>query len=206
MKARPGSLRTFRSSCANRHLPTTRFLPVAIASARHPNTDLTEVRALCIQIRESIDFSSSLRRWGRRYPYAGYGSWFCDWLFSEDAVPYNSFGNGSAMRVSAIGWAFNDLDVILHEAARSSAITHNHPEGIKGAQAVAAAIFVARSGQGKDKIAALLSDRFGYDCTADLRVFQQHGGLPGNVARGGGGIPPLNRFRGRCAQRCLLRW
>jgi ADP-ribosylglycohydrolase len=133
--------------------------------------------AVASAVREGTDFSSSLRRWGRRYPEAGYGSWFCDWLFSEDAVPYNSFGNGSAMRVSAIGWAFNDLDVVLREAARSAAITHNHPEGIKGAQAVAAAIFVARSGQGKDKIAALLSDRFGYDCTADLRVFQQHGGF-----------------------------
>jgi ADP-ribosylglycohydrolase len=133
--------------------------------------------AVASAIREGVDYGSSMRRWGRRYPYAGYGGWFLDWLFREDAGPYNSFGNGSAMRVSAIGWAFEDLDVILREAARSAVVTHNHPEGIKGAQAVAAAILVARGGQGKDKIAALLSDRFGYDCSMGLSALQRRGGF-----------------------------
>ena len=133
--------------------------------------------AVASAIREDVDFVTSIRRWGRRYPHAGYGSWFRDWLFREDAAPYNSFGNGSAMRVSPIGWAFDDLDIVLHEAARSAEVTHNHPEGIKGAQAVAAAIFVARTGGTKDQIAALLSDRFGYDCTMRLSALQRRGGF-----------------------------
>ena len=81
------------------------------------------------------------------------------------------------MRVAAIGWAFEDLDVVLREATKSAEVTHNHPEGIKGAQAVAAAILLARAGQGKDLIAALLSDRFGYDCTMDLSGLQRRGGF-----------------------------
>lgn len=77
------------------------------------------------------------------------------------------------MRVAAIGWAFDGLDEVLHEAAKSAEVTHNHPEGIKGAQAVASAILVARMGHTKGQIAALLSDRFGYDCTDDLCDFQR---------------------------------
>ena len=146
-----------------------------------PGSTFTDDTVLTIAvgsaIREGVDFGASIRRWGRRYPHAGYGGWFREWLFREDAAPYNSFGNGSAMRVSPIGWAFDDLDVILHEAAKSAEVTHNHPEGIKGAQAVAAAIFVARSGQGKERIAALLSDRFGYDCTMGLSALQRRGGF-----------------------------
>jgi ADP-ribosylglycohydrolase len=133
--------------------------------------------AVASAIREGVDYGTSIRRWGRRYPYAGYGGWFRDWLFREDAAPYNSFGNGSAMRVAAIGWAFADLDVVLREATKSAEVTHNHPEGIKGAQAVAAAILLARAGQGKDQIAALLSDRFGYDCTMGLSALQRQGGF-----------------------------
>jgi ADP-ribosylglycohydrolase len=133
--------------------------------------------AVANAIREGVEYGTSIRRWGRRYPYAGYGGWFRDWLFREDAAPYNSFGNGSAMRVAPIGWAFDDLDLVLHEASKSAEVTHSHPEGIKGAQAVAAAIFVARAGQGKDQIAALLSDRFGYDCTMGLSALQRRGGF-----------------------------
>lgn len=85
--------------------------------------------------------------------------------------------NGSAMRVAAIGWAFDDLDVVLRRAAESAEPTHNHPEGIKGAQAVAAAILVARTGRGKDHVAALLSERFGYDCTIRLCSVRRRGGF-----------------------------
>ena len=131
--------------------------------------------AVASAIMGGADFAASLRRWGRRYPDVGYGPWFNDWLFSDDAAPYNSFGNGSAMRVSAVGWAFDDLNVVLREAAKSAEVTHNHPEGIKGAQAVAAAILVARTGWTKDQIAALLSDRFGYDCTIGLSSLQRRG-------------------------------
>ncbi len=131
--------------------------------------------AVASAVREGAEYGASLRRWGRRYPDAGYGGWFREWLFRDDAAPYNSFGNGSAMRVAAIGWAFDDLTVVLREATRSAAVTHNHPEGIKGAQAIAAAVRIARSGQPKDRIAALLSDRFGYDCTTELSVLQRRG-------------------------------
>ncbi|HEU0007417.1 MAG TPA: ADP-ribosylglycohydrolase family protein, partial [Terriglobia bacterium] len=133
--------------------------------------------AVASAIREGAEFATSLRRWGRRYPHAGYGGWFYDWLFRDTPAPYNSFGNGSAMRVAAIGWAFDDLDAVLREAAKSAEVTHNHPEGIKGAQAVAAAILVARTGQTKDQIAALLSDGFGYDCTMGLSSLQRRCGF-----------------------------
>ncbi len=133
--------------------------------------------AVASAIREGGDFSASIRRWGRRYPNAGYGGWFYDWLFQDDAAPYNSFGNGSAMRVAAIGWAFDDLDVVLCQAAKSAEMTHNHPEGIKGAQAVAAAVWLARAGRTKDQIAALLSDRFGYDGSMGLSALRRRGGF-----------------------------
>jgi ADP-ribosylglycohydrolase len=133
--------------------------------------------AVANAIRKGADFGTSIRRWGRRYPDAGYGGWFYRWLFQDDAGPYNSFGNGSAMRVAAIGWAFDDLDVVLREATKSAEVTHNHPEGIRGAQAVAAAVLVARLGQTKDQIAALLSDRFGYDCSVRLDTLHRRGGF-----------------------------
>jgi len=146
-----------------------------------PGSTFTDDTVLTIAVASAVlsgtDFAVSLRRWGRRYPHAGYGGWFHDWLFRDDAGPYGSFGNGSAMRVAAIGWAYDDLNVVLREAAKSAEVTHNHPEGIKGAQAVAAAILAARTGRTKDQIATLLSDRFGYDCTIGLNSLQRRGGF-----------------------------
>jgi ADP-ribosylglycohydrolase len=150
--------------------------PLFVPGSRFTDDTVLTV-AVASAIREEADFGASIRRWGRRYPHAGYGGWFRDWLFREDSAPYNSFGNGSAMRVAAIGWAFDDLETVLREATKSAQVTHNHPEGIKGAQAVAAVIRVARSGQTKDAIAALLSDRFGYDCSIGLTMLQRRGGF-----------------------------
>lgn len=133
--------------------------------------------AVASAILDGVDYAASLRRWGRQYPRAGYGGWFYDWLFRDAAGPYNSFGNGSAMRAAAIGWAFDDLDTVLREAAKSAEVTHNHPEGIKGAQAVTAVILAARGGQTKDQIARLLSARFNYDCSARLSDLQRRGGF-----------------------------
>ncbi|MBR4136080.1 MAG: ADP-ribosylglycohydrolase family protein [Bacteroidales bacterium] len=97
-------------------------------------------------------------------PMGGYGGSFYRWLFSgRERKPYNSWGNGSAMRVSAVGWAFDTLDETLRVAELSASITHNHPEGIKGAQATAAAIFLARNGKTKDEIKAYVEEMFGYD-------------------------------------------
>jgi ADP-ribosylglycohydrolase len=109
------------------------------------------------------DYAAAYMRWGRKYPNRGYGGSFRHWLGGEIQGPYNSFGNGSAMRVSPVGWAFETLDETLSEATRSASVTHDHPEGIKGAQAVAAAIFLARHGADKEEIRTTISDWFGYD-------------------------------------------
>lgn len=152
--------------------PTAKNFPLFVPGSRFTDDTVLTI-AVASAIREGTEFGTTIRRWGQRYPNAGYGGRFRDWLFREDAGPYNSFGNGSAMRVAAVGWAFDDLDVVLRKAAETAEVTHNHPEGIKGAQAVAAAVLVARKGQTKDQIAALMSQRFGYDCTIDLGVLQR---------------------------------
>jgi ADP-ribosylglycohydrolase len=118
------------------------------------------------------DYAEAYRRFARRYPNAGYGGNFRRWFASEDAGPYDSFGNGSAMRVSPVGWACTVADEVLTEAERSAACTHDHPEGIKGAQATALAVFRARTGAPLEDIAEEISDRFGYDLSrrvADIR-------------------------------------
>ena len=97
------------------------------------------------------------------YPDAGYGGRFSGWLLSDDPKPYNSFGNGSAMRVSSAAWLYNMLEDVEMYAALSAEVTHNHPEGIKGAQATAAAVFMARSGNTKEEIKAYIEEVYGYD-------------------------------------------
>ena len=106
---------------------------------------------------------ASMQKWGHRYPGAGYGLRFCDWLEADEPQPYNSFGNGSAMRVSSVAWLYNDLDTVRRMARLSAEVTHNHPEGIKGAEATASAIFLARTGHSKAEIKAYIEDHFGYD-------------------------------------------
>ncbi len=108
---------------------------------------------------------SSMQRWGRRYPDAGYGFMFYHWLRSGDPRPYGSFGNGSAMRVSAAGWLYDTLEETRHMARLTAEVTHNHPEGIKGAEAAASAIYMARTGAGKDAIREYVSREFDYDLT-----------------------------------------
>ncbi len=105
----------------------------------------------------------SMRRWGRKYPDAGYGGMFSRWLRSPDPRPYGSFGNGSAMRVSAAGWLFSTPEETLRVSRLTAAVTHDHPEGIRGAQAAAFAIFLARSGRGKEEIRSGIVRNFGYD-------------------------------------------
>jgi len=93
----------------------------------------------------------------------GYGGMFAQWLYSDKNAPYNSYGNGSAMRVSPVGFAFATLAEVLREAEKSAAVTHNHPEGIKGAQAIAAAIFLAKSGESKETIREYIETTFCYN-------------------------------------------
>ena len=104
-----------------------------------------------------------MQYWGRKYPDAGYGGMFGQWLYAEHPQPYGSFGNGSAMRVAAAGWLFDTLDKTLEMAKVTAEVTHNHPEGIKGAQATAAVIFLARTGHSKPEIKQYVEQTFGYD-------------------------------------------
>lgn len=97
-------------------------------------------------------FTESMQKWGRQYPGAGYGGRFCEWIFSEDPQPYNSWGNGSAMRVSSIGWLFDSLEEVEKMAEYSANVSHNHPEGIRGAKAAAGAVYLARTGHSKREI------------------------------------------------------
>lgn len=110
---------------------------------------------------------TTLQKFGRRYPdpEGGYGGRFTGWLNEVQPEPYNSWGNGSAMRVSAVGWFFDTLEKTLEVAKESASVSHNHPEGIKGAQAVAVAIFLARTGKSKVEIKQYIEDTFSYDLT-----------------------------------------
>jgi ADP-ribosylglycohydrolase len=102
------------------------------------------------------------------YPNAGYGVGFFNWVRAGNREPYNSWGNGAAMRVPPVGYVFDSLDDVLAEAARSAEVTHNHPEGIKGAQATAAAIFLARRGESKRSIKDSMERMFGYNLNVRL--------------------------------------
>ncbi len=133
--------------------------------SRH--STFTDDTVLTVAMADSIlkdrDYAASLKRFARQYPSAGYGATFFRWMRSSDSRPYNSWGNGSAMRVSPVGFAFDSVEEVLDQAERSAAVTHNHPEGIKGAQATALALFMARKGETKARIREEITQRFGYD-------------------------------------------
>jgi ADP-ribosylglycohydrolase len=139
-----------------------------------PGCRFTDDTVLTVAVADAIltgrSYHDSIREIGRTYPDAGYGGSFIQWLFSDNPQPYSSWGNGSAMRVSPIGFAFNTEETVLTEAEKSAEITHNHPEGIKGAQATALSIFLARTGHNKEFIRSEIIQRFGYDLdrTADI--------------------------------------
>jgi len=128
--------------------------------------------AVAYAILSDCSYQVALRAIGRRYPNAGYGGAFRRWLFSHQPEPYNSWGNGSAMRVSPVGWAFDTAEEVLKQAQLSAEVTHNHPEGIKGAQAVALAVFLARSGRSKEQIRQEITGRFGYDLSRSVEMIR----------------------------------
>ncbi len=130
------------------------------------DTVLTIAIADCIL--NNTDYSETIRKYGNNYPYAGYGGNFRRWLAGEINGPYNSWGNGSGMRVSAVGFAFDDEKTVLNEARKSAEVTHNHPEGVKGAQAVALAIFLARKGKRKIEIKEIIEKKFNYDLSRSI--------------------------------------
>ena len=114
---------------------------------------------------DQVPFGEVYRCWYRRYPNAGYGGGFAAWAAGDSTTGYNSFGNGSAMRVAPVGWYGQTLEEVLKLAEQSALPTHNHPEGIKGAQAVATAIFLARRGDSKEQIESWIEETFSYDLT-----------------------------------------
>ena len=127
----------------------------------------TDDSVLTVALAESIltgeGYACLMKRYCRRYPEAGYGGRFLDWANREGAPPYNSWGNGSAMRIAPAGWAFDSLPETLQKAMEFSVPTHNHPEGIKGAQATAAAVYLGRTGASKEELRNFLCAQFGYD-------------------------------------------
>ncbi len=132
-----------------------------------PQSRFTDDTVCSIAIADSLlnkkPFDSSLQYWCRKYPHAGYGGNFRRWICTSNPAPYNSWGNGSAMRVSSIGAYAESIDEVMSLAKASAAVTHNHPEGIKGAQATAVAICLALTGYSKKQIKQTLESRFGYD-------------------------------------------
>ncbi len=127
----------------------------------------TDDTVLTVAVADAIlsgePYQPSLWEFGRRYPQAGYGGSFMQWLQTPNPQPYNSWGNGSAMRVSPVGFAFDSVDDVLLQAKMSAEVSHNHPEGIKGAQATALAILLAKTGSDRDTIRSRIVDLFGYD-------------------------------------------
>ena len=142
-------------------LKTTEFDLFTAYSTFTDDTVLTVAVADCIL--HGKDYATTFKKYTKKYPYAGFGGMFLRWVYSDSLEPYNSFGNGSAMRVSPVGFAFDTIDEVLVEAKRSAEVTHNHPEGIKGAQAVASAIFLARMKESKSNIRDFIENNFGYN-------------------------------------------
>ncbi|MFV1964055.1 MAG: ADP-ribosylglycohydrolase family protein [Pirellulaceae bacterium] len=137
-----------------------------------PHNRFTDDTVLTVAVAESVlrgtDLVDTLHEYFHRYPAAGYGGSFIQWAWQRQREPYNSWGNGSAMRVSPVGFAFDTLEDVLHHAEQTAAVTHDHPEGIRGAQATAAAIFLARTENDKRTIKSHVEESFGYDLSATL--------------------------------------
>ena len=118
------------------------------------------------EIEEAV--ASNMQDWGKRYPHAGYGGSFRHWLKENNPKPYGSYGNGSAMRVSAAGWLYDSIERTREVARATANVTHNHPEGIKGAEATASAIYMARNGSSKEEIKEYIEREFHYDLSRTL--------------------------------------
>ena len=137
----------------------------------------TDDTVLTVAVAESIlhgtDLIGLFHDYFHRYPQAGFGGSFIQWAVERRREAYNSWGNGSAMRVSPVGFACDTLDHVMQHAARTAAVTHNHPEGIRGAQATAAATFLARTGSDKLAIKQRITEAFGYDLSTPLDVIRE---------------------------------
>jgi ADP-ribosylglycohydrolase len=130
--------------------------------------------ALADSLLTGTPYRDNLRRFYRLYPDAGYGGSFQAWAARDDPAPYGSWGNGAAMRVSPVGFFYDDLDTVLDRAQAVTAVTHDHPEGIKGGQATAAAVLLARQGASKEAIAEYVTGSFGYDLSRPVEEIRPH--------------------------------
>lgn len=155
----------------------------------HPHSRFTDDTVLTVAVADALltgtEYAKKFKAYWRAYPSRGYGFNFYLWAASEDEGPYNSLGNGSAMRVSPVGYACDTLGAVLLEAKRSAEATHNHPEGIKGAQAVASAVYLARTGNTKAEIKSFVEHNFGYyldEPLDEIRKYYTHDvTCPGSV-------------------------
>ncbi len=131
-----------------------------------PACRFTDDTVLTVAVARAIvsgqSYRQAVQELGRRYPHAGYGAAFSQWLAQDMPQPYQSWGNGAAMRVSPVGWAFDTHAQVLRQARLTAGISHDHPEGIKGAQATALAVFMARTGHDRASIKTEIEHRFGY--------------------------------------------
>ncbi|MCJ7716246.1 MAG: ADP-ribosylglycohydrolase family protein, partial [Anaerolineales bacterium] len=142
----------------------------------HPHSRFTDDTVMSLAVARAIllgrDYGQEMKSLGRLYPGAGYGGNFKKWLCEDEIRPYGSWGNGSAMRVSPIGFAFDTEENLLREAKQSAEVSHNHPEGIKGAQAVALAILLSRQGTSKSEIRERISRDFSYDLNRTIDMIR----------------------------------
>lgn len=144
----------------------------------NPSSTFTDDTVLTVAIADAIlsgsGYSGKLKEYYWLYPERGYGPGFRRWAAAGRTTPYHSNGNGSAMRVSPVGLAFDSLEEVLREAKRSAEVTHNHPEGIKGAQAVASAVFLARKGASKEEIKTYVRETFHYNLNETIDSLRLH--------------------------------
>lgn len=143
----------------------------------HESCRMTDDSILTLAVADAFmnnrSYVDAVLEYARENPLAGYGGSFVGWVDSSDHKPYNSWGNGSAMRVSALSWLIDDMDKLMEEAKKSAEITHNHPEGIKGAQAIAAAVLLARQRKTKEEIKNYIETTFGYDLNRTVKFLNE---------------------------------
>ncbi len=143
--------------------------PLFLKACRFTDDSILTI-ALADSILTGKSYTENLQKFYHLYPDGGYGGKFHDWARSSSPKPYGSYGNGAAMRISPVGFAYKDIDTVLSKAIEFIEITHNHPEGIKAAKATASAIFLARTGSSKTEIKNYIETTFGYDL--DMHIDQ----------------------------------
>jgi ADP-ribosylglycohydrolase len=155
----------------------------------HPACRFTDDSVCTLAVADALlgdrDFAASLRRFVRCHPQRGYGGMFLDWALANTAPAYGSWGNGAPMRVAAVGWLARDEAEALELAAEQASVSHNHPDAMAAAQAVALAILLARSGLPAAELRRRLIDDFGYDLAPDRALAR--GGFDVSAA---GTVPP----------------